>query len=103
MTIQDYILGNNFKNGGFDGGGLRIEGDVTTIVKVKNTRISNNIAVNGGGIAMFNGNLTVTDCVFDGNKAEQTSGLVYGGAFFISCGVVNFKRCSFSNNSVSSC
>lgn len=40
LLITDYLLGNNYKVGSFDGGGLRIEGDNTTLVTVKRTLIS---------------------------------------------------------------
>jgi hypothetical protein len=74
LDIYDYILSYNYKENGYDGGGLRIEGDATTVVTVQNCRISNNIATDGGGIYMMNGNLTLTDCIIDGNTAGIADG-----------------------------
>ncbi|MCF8423937.1 MAG: hypothetical protein K9H41_06305, partial [Bacteroidia bacterium] len=98
LLITDYILGDNYKVGAFDGGGLRIEGDATTLVTVKRTRISNNVASQGGGISVINGDLKMYDCVIDGNSAGQTLSTIYGGGIYISAGNVRFSRCHFKNN-----
>ena len=98
LLIENYILSYNYKEGAFDGGGLRVEGDATTLVTVKNTRISHNEANIGGGISQRNGVLKVYDCIIDNNSAGQTSTTVYGGAFKISAGTASFSRCKFSNN-----
>ncbi len=98
LLITDYLLGNNYKVGSFDGGGLRIEGDVTTLVTVKRTLISKNIASQGGGISVINGDLKMYDCVIDANSAGQVSSNIYGGGVYISAGDVLFSRCYFKNN-----
>lgn len=98
LTIQNYSLGNNYKDGGFDGGGLRIDGDATTFVTVKNTRISNNVATHGGGISQINGDLKVYDCIIDNNSAGQASSTIYGGGYRIIAGTARFARCRFTNN-----
>jgi hypothetical protein len=97
LVIENYILADNDKIG-FDGGGLRIEGDLTTSVIVRNTRISNNVAVNGGGVAMYNGNLVMNDCIIDGNTIGQVSNTIMGGGIFVSCGNLNLNRCIIRNN-----
>lgn len=101
LLIENSILANNYKVGSFDGGGLRIEGDATTVVTVKNSRIANNMASYGGAISQTNGVLTVQDCIIEGNTAGQTSTTIYGGAFRINAGTATFKRCKFQNNSKS--
>ncbi len=101
LLIENSILAHNYKVGSFDGGGLRIEGDATTVVTVKNSRIANNMASYGGAISQTNGVLTVTDCIIEGNTAGQTSTTIYGGAFRITAGTATFKRCKFQNNSKS--
>jgi len=97
LNVQDYILSNNDK-ALFDGGGLRIEGGNNSFVNVTNTRISNNLANEGGAISQRNGTLTVTDCIIDGNSTS-TGGTHYAGAFRIHAGVAKFSRSIFSNNS----
>lgn len=101
LLIENSILANNYKVGSFDGGGLRIEGNATTNVTVKNCRISNNMASYGGAISQTNGVLTVQDCIIEGNTAGQTSTTIYGGAFRINAGTATFKRCKFLNNTKS--
>jgi len=101
LLIENSILANNYKVGSFDGGGLRIEGDATTVVTVKNSRIANNMASYGGAISQTNGVLTVQDCIIEGNTAGQTSTTIYGGAFRINAGTATFKRCKFQNISKS--
>ncbi len=101
LTILNYAIGNNYKDGGFDGGGLRIDGDATTIVTVKNTKISNNVATYGGGISQINGDLKVYDCVIDNNSAGQTSSTIYGGGYRIIAGTARFARCKITNNNQS--
>jgi hypothetical protein len=98
LLIQNTILGNNYKVGSFDGGGLRIEGDATTVVVVTNCRIANNIASYGGGISQTNGNLTVTNTIIEGNSAGQVSTTIYGGGYRINAGTARFSNCLFKNN-----
>jgi hypothetical protein len=101
VLIEDYILSNNYKDNSFAGGGLRVEGDATTIVNVFNSVISNNDASNGGGIYQRNGVTAFYDCLISGNKAGQTSSTVYGGGFCITAGTAKFSRCIFRSNSSS--
>ncbi len=101
VTIEDYILSNNYKDNSFAGGGLRVEGDATTIVNVFNSVISNNDASNGGGIYQRNGVTAFYDCLISGNRAGQTSTTVYGGGFCITAGTAKFSRCIFRSNSAS--
>jgi hypothetical protein len=101
VTIEDYILSNNYKDNSFAGGGLRVEGDATTIVNVLNSVISNNDASNGGGIYQRNGVTAFYDCLISGNRAGQTSSTVYGGGFCITAGTAKFSRCIFRSNSAS--
>ena len=97
LVIENYILADNFKDG-FDGGGLRIEGDITTNVIVRNTRISNNVTVNGGGVAMYNGYLEMYNCIIDGNMIGQAADPIMGGGIFVSCGNLSLKKCIIKNN-----
>jgi len=101
VLIEDYILSNNYKDNSFAGGGLRVEGDATTIVNVFNSVISNNDATNGGGIYQRNGVTAFYDCLISGNRAGQTSTTVYGGGFCITAGTAKFSRCIFRSNSSS--
>ncbi len=101
LVIENSILSNNYKVGSFDGGGLRIEGDPTTNVTVRNCRISNNMASHGGAISQTNGVLNVSNCIIQGNTAGQTSTTVYGGAFFMNAGTARFTKCRFENNAKS--
>lgn len=101
VLIEDYILSNNYKDNSFAGGGLRVEGDATTIVNVFNSVISNNDASNGGGIYQRNGVTAFYDCLISGNRAGQTSTTVYGGGFCITAGTAKFSRCIFRSNSAS--
>jgi hypothetical protein len=101
VTIEDYILSNNYKDNSFAGGGLRVEGDATTIVNVFNSVISNNDASNGGGIYQRNGITAFYDCLISGNRAGQTSTTVYGGGFNITAGTAKFSRCIFRSNTAS--
>jgi hypothetical protein len=101
VLIEDYILSNNYKDNSFAGGGLRVEGDATTIVNVFNTVISNNDASNGGGIYQRNGVTAFYDCLISGNRAGQTSTTVYGGGFNITAGSAKFSRCIFRSNTAS--
>jgi len=98
LVIQNTVIASNYKDSGFDGGGLRIEGDGTTNVTLKNSRIEGNVATSGGAISQLNGVLTVSDCIFYNNKAGQVSSTVYGGAVRISAGTARFTRCKFQNN-----
>ena len=105
LTINNYIIGYNYKPL-YDGGGLIIVGGSNTYVSINNSRICNNIAKNGGAIAMYNGNLSLTNCILDNNTAVTTNyddiGSVYeptsGGAFFMSAGTATFTGCTFSAN-----
>ena len=99
LIISNYVLSNNSKSSA-NGAGLYIEGDATTIVTVKNTIISNNNAKLGGGIAQVGGNVTVKDCVIDGNTLGTASS--YGAGYYISCGVAKLSRCVIKNNGGSS-
>jgi len=101
LLIENSILSNNYKVGSFDGGGLRIEGDATTNVTVRNCRISNNMASHGGAISQTNGVLNVSNCIIQGNTAGQTSTTVYGGAFFMNAGTARFTKCRFESNAKS--
>jgi hypothetical protein len=101
VLIEDYILSNNYKDNSFAGGGLRVEGDATTIVNVFNSVISNNDASNGGGIYQRNGVTAFYDCLISGNRAGQTSSTVYGGGFCITAGTAKFSRCIFRSNTSS--
>lgn len=97
LTIEDYILSNNYATA-YAGAGLRITGGNNTFVNVKNTQITDNVGNEGAGIAQFNGNLHMTDCVIDGNTSAN--GLThYGAGFRIACGTAQFNRCVFTNNS----
>ena len=98
LVIQNTVIASNYKDSGFDGGGIRIEGDGTTNVTLKNSRIEGNVATSGGAISQLNGVLTVSDCIFYNNKAGQVSSTVYGGAVRISAGTARFTRCKFQNN-----
>ncbi|MFN5416612.1 MAG: T9SS type A sorting domain-containing protein [Flavobacteriia bacterium] len=102
LTVESYVLAYNFKSGSYDGAGIRIEGNNTTNVKLKNVRIAKNKGVNGGGIGLVNGNLVVEDCIFEDNYAGQVLDNVYGAAIFISCGTAHIKRSKFTNNTTSS-
>ena len=99
LIISNYVLSNNSKSSA-NGAGLYIEGDATTIVTVKNSIISNNNAKLGGGIAQLGGNVTVKDCVIDGNTLGTSSS--YGAGYYISCGVAKLSRCVIKNNGGSS-
>jgi hypothetical protein len=101
LLIENYIIAHNYKTG-YSGGGIRIEGNNTTVVTVKNTSIFENTATDGGGVAVYNGNLHMYDCIIDNNSAGQTSTTVYGGGVYISSGNATFSRCIFSNNSEAS-
>lgn len=101
LTVESYVLAYNFKSNSYDGAGIRIEGNSTTNVKLKNVRIAKNKGVNGGGIGLVNGNLVVEDCIFEDNYVGQVSDNVYGSAVFISCGTAHIKRCKFTNNTTS--
>ena len=101
LVIENTILANNYKVGSFDGGGLRIEGDATTTVTVKNSRIANNMASHGGAISQTNGVLNVSNCIIEGNTAGQASTTIYGGAFRINAGTARFTNCRFQNNAKS--
>ncbi len=100
LTIQDYILAYNFK-GGFNGAGLLIDGDNTTHVVIKNTRIFNNTAKNGGAICMYDGDLKMYDClVYNNSISDAGSSNVYGAGLYINAGTCSVSRCKFSNNTV---
>ncbi len=97
LLIENYLVAYNYKSA-YDGGGLRIEGDASTRVTIKNSRFYNNIAVNGGAIAMYNGSLIVENCIFELNKIGQSTSTVRGGAFYISAGTASFKKSKFLSN-----
>lgn len=102
LTIKNSVLASNYKDGGFDGGALRVDGDATTIVTVSNCRIENNLATDGGGISQINGNVTVSDCIFYNNKAGLVGNTIYGGGFRISAGTARITRSKFQSNTKSS-
>jgi len=105
LTINNYVIGFNYKPL-YHGGGLLIVGGANTYVSINNSRICNNRALMGGAIAMYNGNLSVTNCILDNNTAVTPyyDGTIsqyettYGGAFFISAGTATFTGCTFSAN-----
>jgi hypothetical protein len=98
LTILDCILSYNYKDSGYDGGGLRIEGDASTVVTLRNCRLSNNVATDGGGISQLNGDLRVIDCIIESNTAGQVSSINYGGGFRITAGTARFARCRIVGN-----
>ncbi len=87
LLITNYILAFNQKSG-FDGGGLYVFGDNTTIVKVYNTKISDNIGGQGGGAGIYlnGGNMTVRNCLIKSNLVSTVGGPYYVGS---GIGIVN--------------
>lgn len=102
LTVKNYILAYNYKVDSYNGGGILIDGDNTTNVTLSNCRITGNVAVEGGGIAMYDGVLKVNDCIIESNAAGQTSTTVYGGGAYINAGTAKFSKCKFINNATTS-
>ncbi|MEM6363741.1 MAG: choice-of-anchor Q domain-containing protein, partial [Planctomycetota bacterium] len=70
-VIASSIRGNETDN---LGGGIQNGADA--VARILNSTIANNNALNGGGIANFNGTLSVTQSTLSGNVASSLSGAV---------------------------
>jgi hypothetical protein len=75
LLITNYILAFNQKSG-FDGGGLYVLGDNTTIVKVYYSKISDNVGGQGGGAGIYlnGGVMTVRNCLIKNNLVSTIGG-----------------------------
>ena len=82
----------NAANGYYDFGGAIFNDNGT--LAVTGSTLSDNTAVNGGGISEF-GTVTVTDCTLSGNMGTQV-----GGGITVA-GTVNLTDCTLTGNSAS--
>lgn len=79
-------------------GASRIFNIVGGQVIISNFNFQNGLAANGGAIQVANGSLTVTNCEFDGNVANDAAN-GSGGAIFVSTNASLIGNgCSFTNN-----
>lgn len=87
LLINNYVIAYNQKTG-FDGAGLYVYGNNTTIVKVYNSTIANNIGGQGGGAGIYinGGNVTVRNCDVRNNSVTSSGGPYRVGA---GIGVIN--------------
>jgi Leucine-rich repeat (LRR) protein len=102
LTVIDSTLSNNNAGGGLGPGGA-VGTAANSTAEITNSTFSGNLGIVGGAIS-GDGDLTVTNSVFDSNSAEWGGG-GYGGA--ISYGTpgktLTITGSSFSNNYADAC
>jgi hypothetical protein len=98
LTVLDSTLSGNAANGDGFGGGLFILSGTATVT---GSTFSGNTASSGGGLVNDNvGNLSLSDCTFNGNSAPVNSlGTGNGGAIYAEGGPLSLTSCTLSGNS----
>lgn len=96
VTLTNCVLRNNGQADGsgfgkFDGGGVAAKNACV----IENCLMENNIAKNGGGIAINEAGVIVRNCLIQNNVANG-SGWGWGGGIFNNCGTV--ENCIVKNN-----
>jgi|GEM_PF-799510 len=103
LLITNYVLAYNQKTG-FDGAGLYVYGNNTTVVKLYNSTIANNTGGQGGGAGIYvnGGNVTVRNCDIL-NNVVSTSGGPYrvGAGIGIINGTLRLAKSKISSNTSS--
>jgi hypothetical protein len=89
-SISNYVIAYNQKSG-FDGAGLYIYGDNTTIVNLFNSTVANNVGAQGGGAGIYinGGNVTVRNCIIRDNTILGSTDPFTGlpNAYYVGAGV----------------
>ena len=87
-----YVDGGNINFSGADksGGGKTIA--------VENNVISPSSYARGGGVYIYSGTSTLTNCSITGNTAFSTSSYAYGGGVYIYSGTSTLTNCSITGN-----
>ncbi|TVR77992.1 MAG: DUF1565 domain-containing protein, partial [Saprospirales bacterium] len=91
-VIVDGFTITGAKNESESGGGLAVSNSSDLLLR--NLFISNNFALNGGGLDNVGSTLTIEDCIFNNNFAVEDG----GGIFFNSAGVSLIVNTVFQNN-----
>lgn len=102
--ITNYVVAYNQKSG-FDGAGLYVYGDNTTVVNLFNSTVANNTGGQGGGAGIYvnGGNVTVRNCIVKNNTITTSGGPYYVGAGVgIIKGTLKLAKSKFENNTSSS-
>ncbi|MCK5528944.1 MAG: hypothetical protein KAI74_04620, partial [Kiritimatiellae bacterium] len=95
LTIEDCVL---TKNDASDLGGAIYGSDNndTVAITVRRCTISDNTAINGGGIYVFRGSaFTMEECTLSGNIASSNGGGLFEHSYM---GISKIKNCTFSGN-----
>ncbi|WP_334766053.1 beta strand repeat-containing protein [Nostoc sp.] len=82
LTVNNSTISSNTING--DGGGINVASDdIALVIRIKNSAIINNTALDGGGIyKLGNSNLLVSNSTISANKATSQGGGIYGGGIY---------------------
>jgi len=103
ITALSGDLAGDDESGGTDAENSRhvVDGSFVTEAVLDGVTITGGNAdsgssVNGGGVLIINGDVTLRDCAIDGNKAPTP--VSSGGGVFTSGGDVRIERCAISNN-----
>ena len=91
-----YVNGGSLKLSGADksGGGKTIA--------VENNIISTSSSASGGGVYIYRGANTLTNCSIAGNTASAAGDYAYGGGIYASGGTNTLENCSITGNTASS-
>ncbi len=88
VTLSDCQFTDNFCQPGSsppptptEGGAIHVEANVT--VDIRKCYFSNNYAMAGGAVHNYRAQLTISDSVFDNNRAVGTNGSGYGGTIAV--------------------
>jgi hypothetical protein len=103
LLINNFVLAYNQKTG-FDGAGLYVYGNNTTVVKLYNSTIANNTGGQGGGAGIYinGGNVTVRNCDIK-NNVISTSGGPYrvGAGIGVISGTLRIAKSKIESNTSS--
>lgn len=97
-NVQPNVHSNTSKD---KGGGIRVDATNSTTATINDGLIKSNTVEylstmsvsNGGGLHLDAGNLTLENCVIDGNRASK-----FGGGIYIMGGQLYANNCSINNN-----
>jgi len=88
-TVRGFTIRNGLASGTF-GAGILIEGGATP--SIRDCRFESNHANTGGAVFVTSG-VTLTDCTFESNIADN-----FGGGAYAEAGNLTAVRCSFAHN-----
>ena len=104
VTISDcHFIQNRYNTNSFQGGGLNIDGSISSYkIVIEDSQFTNNEALNGGGLSInvqFIENLTISGCSFTNNSVQRDGGGLWINAAYND--EFNIINTDFTNNRAS--